>query len=129
VLGPFRIVDRLGSGRNGRGLPRARLPSRPQGRAERSCRRALLSNQEGLSRFRARGALGVGVENHPNIVTIFEVGQAQSSPYLAMELIDGWTLRQLVDAGPLPVKKALELATQIASGSRRRTRPASSTAT
>jgi serine/threonine protein kinase len=114
VLGPFRIVDRLGAG--GMGEVYRALDSR-LGRkvALKVLPRALLSNQEGLSRF-ALEARSASALNHPNIVTIFEVGQAESSPYLAMELIDGWTLRHLVEAGPLPVKKALELATQIASG-------------
>jgi serine/threonine protein kinase/Tol biopolymer transport system component len=114
VLGPFRIVDRLGAG--GMGEVYRALDSR-LGRkvALKVLPKALLSNQEGLSRF-ALEARSASALNHPNIVTIFEVGQAESSPYLAMELIDGWTLRHLVDAGPLPVKKALELATQIASG-------------
>src|SRR5262249_17744681 len=54
--------------------------------------------------------------NHPNIVTIFEIGQANALPYLAMELVDGWTLRQLIDSGNLALKRILEIATQIAEG-------------
>jgi len=114
VLGPFKIVDRLGAG--GMGEVYRALDSR-LGRkvALKVLPRALLSNQEGLSRF-ALEARSASALNHPNIVTIFEVGQADAAPYLAMELIDGWTLRHLIESGPLPVKKALELATQIASG-------------
>jgi serine/threonine protein kinase len=114
LLGPFEIIDRLGAGGMGevyRALD-ARLGRKV---ALKVLPKALLSNQEGLSRF-ALEARSASALNHPNIVTIFEVGQAESSPYLAMELIDGWTLRHLIEAGPLPVKKALELATQIASG-------------
>ena len=114
VLGPFTIVDRLGAG--GMGEVYRAVDSR-LGRkvALKVLPKALLSNQEGLSRF-ALEARSASALNHPNIVTIFEVGQADSSPYLAMELVDGWTLRHLIEAGPLPVKKALELGTQIASG-------------
>ena len=75
----------------------------------------LLSNREGLARF-ALEARSASALNHPNIVTIFEIGQADASPYLAMELIDGWTLRHLIEAGPLPIKKTLDLAMQIAAG-------------
>jgi serine/threonine protein kinase/sugar lactone lactonase YvrE len=114
VLGPFQIIDRLGAG--GMGEVYRALDSR-LGRkvALKVLPKALLSNQEGLSRF-ALEARSASALNHPNIVTIFEVGQADSSPYIAMELIEGWTLRHLIEAGPLPVKKALELGTQIASG-------------
>ena len=114
VLGPFQIIDRLGAGGMGevyRALD-ARLGRKV---ALKVLPKALLSNQEGLSRF-ALEARSASALNHPNIVTIFEVGQADSAPYLAMELIEGWTLRHMVEAGPLPVKKALEIATQIASG-------------
>ena len=114
ILGPFTIVDRLGAG--GMGEVYRAVDSR-LGRkvALKVLPKALLSNHEGLSRF-ALEARSASALNHPNIVTIFEVGQADSSPYIAMELIEGWTLRHLIESGPLPVKKALELGTQIASG-------------
>ncbi len=114
LLGPFQIIDRLGAG--GMGEVYRALDTR-LGRkvALKVLPTELLSNQEGLARF-ALEARSASALNHPNIVTIFEVGRAGDSPYLAMELIDGWTLRHLMDAGPLPVKKTLEIATQIASG-------------
>jgi serine/threonine protein kinase len=114
VLGPFQIIDRLGVG--GMGEVYRALDTR-LGRkvALKVLPKELLSNQEGLQRF-ALEARSASALNHPNIVTIFEVGSSESAPYLAMELIDGWTVRQLLDEGPLPVKKALEIATQIASG-------------
>jgi eukaryotic-like serine/threonine-protein kinase len=113
-LGPFEIVDRLGAG--GMGEVYRALDSRLGRRvALKVLPTELLSNPEGLARF-ALEARSASALNHPNIVTIFEVGQAGATPYLAMELIDGWTLRHLIDAGPLPVKKALDLAMQIAGG-------------
>jgi serine/threonine protein kinase/sugar lactone lactonase YvrE len=114
ALGPFQIVDKLGAG--GMGEVYRALDTR-LGRkvALKVLPKELLTNPEGLARF-ALEARSASALNHPNIVTIFEVGRAETSPYLAMELIDGWTLRQLLDEGPLPVKKALEIATQIASG-------------
>jgi serine/threonine protein kinase len=114
MLGPFQIIDRLGAG--GMGEVYRALDTR-LGRkvALKVLPKEFLSNQEGLARF-ALEARSASALNHPNIVTIFEVGQAGSSPYLAMELIDGWTLRHLIDSGPLPVKKTLDLAMQIASG-------------
>ena len=114
ALGPFKIIDKLGAG--GMGEVYRALDTR-LGRkvALKVLPKELLNNPEGLARF-ALEARSASALNHPNIVTIFEVGRADTSPYLAMELIDGWTLRQLLDEGPLPVKKALEIATQIASG-------------
>jgi serine/threonine protein kinase len=113
-LGPFQIIDRLGAG--GMGEVYRALDSR-LGRkvALKVLPTNLLSNREGLARF-AIEARSASALNHPNIVTIFEIGQADSSPYLAMELIDGWTMRHLIEAGPLPVKKTLDLAMQIAAG-------------
>ncbi len=114
MLGPFQIVDRLGAGGMGE-VYRATDTRLGRKVALKVLPREFLSNQEGLARF-ALEARSASALNHPNIVTIFEVGQAGSSPYLAMELIDGWTLRHLIDNGPLPVKKTLDLAVQIAGG-------------
>ena len=52
--------------------------------------------------------------NHPNIVTIYDVGDAAGVSYIVMELIDGQTLRQAMAGGPLPVPKLLTIAVQIA---------------
>jgi eukaryotic-like serine/threonine-protein kinase len=51
--------------------------------------------------------------NHPNIVTIYEVGEHEGTTFIAMELVDGTPLDWLLAAGPLPVDMALEYATQI----------------
>jgi serine/threonine protein kinase/Tol biopolymer transport system component len=54
--------------------------------------------------------------NHPNIVTIHDIGSADGTVYIAMEHIDGRTLRDLQHEGPLPARKLLDLAFQIADG-------------
>jgi Tol biopolymer transport system component len=55
--------------------------------------------------------------NHPNILTIYDIGEADGTVYIAMELIEGKTLRELVASGDaLPTKKLLDLAVQIADG-------------
>src|SRR5262249_50947377 len=114
MVGAFQIIERIGAG--GMGDVYSALDTR-LGRkvALKVLPQEFLSNQEGIARF-AVEARSASALNHPNIVTIFEVGQEGSSPYLAMELIEGWTLRQLIDEGPLPVKKVLDLGTQIVSG-------------
>jgi Tol biopolymer transport system component len=54
--------------------------------------------------------------NHPNILAIFQFGTFEGSPYLVSELLDGVTLRQLMERGPIPVRKTIEYGIQIAHG-------------
>ena len=75
----------------------------------------LLSDREGLLRF-AQEARAASALNHPNIVTIYEIGQAAGVPYLAMELIAGKTLRELLADGPVPVRRLVDLAAQLMDG-------------
>jgi eukaryotic-like serine/threonine-protein kinase len=48
--------------------------------------------------------------SHPKIVTIYEVGRAEGTSFIAMELVEGRTLRGLLSSGPMPVKKLLSIA-------------------
>lgn len=75
----------------------------------------LAQDPEHLSRFE-REARAVSALNHPNIVTIHEIGREGRTAFLAMELIDGETLRAVLDRGALAPRKALALAAQIADG-------------
>ncbi|MFN0085745.1 MAG: protein kinase domain-containing protein [Blastocatellia bacterium] len=52
--------------------------------------------------------------NHPNILTIHDIGQSEGLHFIASEFIDGPTLRQRMAAGPLPLPEALDIATQVA---------------
>jgi serine/threonine protein kinase len=54
--------------------------------------------------------------NHPNIVAVYDAGEEQGVSYIVSELVDGESLRDLIGRGPLPVRKALELAAQLADG-------------
>jgi predicted Ser/Thr protein kinase/predicted esterase len=54
--------------------------------------------------------------NHPNICVIHEVGESEGRPYIAMEYVEGETLRDRVKNGPLPVRVATEIAIQVADG-------------
>jgi Tol biopolymer transport system component/predicted Ser/Thr protein kinase len=76
---------------------------------------ALASDVERLARFE-KEARTASALNHPNIVTIYEVGRAEGASFIAMELVEGRTLRELVAAGPVPIKKLLALAAQMADG-------------
>src|SRR5262249_42816692 len=54
--------------------------------------------------------------NHPNIVTIHDIGRSEFGPYIAMELVEGKTLRDTLADGPLPMKRVLQVAAQVADG-------------
>ena len=54
--------------------------------------------------------------SHPNIVSVYEVGEAVSIPYVAFELVDGETIREALAPGPFPTKKLLPIARQMADG-------------
>src|SRR6202171_3167649 len=55
--------------------------------------------------------------NHPNILTVYDIGETDGTTYMAMELVDGKTLRELLASGePVPTKKLLDIAVQTAEG-------------
>ncbi len=61
----------------------------------------------------ARAASGL---SHPNILTIYDIGSSDSTVYIAMELVEGQTLKDLIADGPMPTRKLLDLSVQIADG-------------
>jgi serine/threonine protein kinase len=66
-----------------------------------------------LRRFEAE-ARSVSALSHPGIVTIHEIGREAATPFLVMELVDGRTLRDLLHAGPLSLRRTLDVAAQLA---------------
>ena len=74
---------------------------------------AFSADPERLRRFdeEARAASAL---NHPNILTIYDVGSHNGAPYVVSELLEGETLRDRLAAGPLAQRKALECALQLA---------------
>ena len=75
---------------------------------------SLVANKAQLERLK-REARAASALNHPNIVTIHEIGQVNSTHYIATEFIEGTTLRERMARGPIPPNEALEIALQIAS--------------
>ena len=113
-LGPYEIVKLLGAGGMGE-VYRARDSRLDRIVAIKILPVALSADSDRLHRFE-REARSASALNHPNIVTVYELGQHGATRYIAMELIEGKTLRELLVAGPLPIRRAIEIASQAAEG-------------
>jgi predicted ATPase/serine/threonine protein kinase len=113
-LGPYELIELLGAGGMGE-VYRARDPRLDRIVAIKILPAAFSADHERLHRFE-REARSASALNHPNIVTIYELGQDRSCHYIAMELVEGKTLRELLGSSLLPMRKAIEIAAQIAEG-------------
>jgi hypothetical protein len=74
-----------------------------------------LSDRERLQRFEQE-ARATGMLNHPNLLTVFDVGNHEGTPYLVSELLEGETLRTRIDRGAIPSRRAIDIALQMANG-------------
>ena len=113
-LGPYEIQSPLGAGGMGE-VYRARDTRLDRRVAIKILSAAFSADRDRLDRF-AQEARSASALNHPNIVTIYELGQDASTHYIAMELVEGKTLRELLASGLLPMRKAIEIAAQVAEG-------------
>ena len=113
-LGPYEIIGPLGAGGMGE-VYRARDARLGRSVAIKILPAAFSADSDQLHRFE-REARSASALNHPNIVTIYERGQDGSTYYIAMELVEGKTLRELFDLGLLPIRKTIEIAAQVAEG-------------
>jgi len=113
-LGSYEVVGPLGAGGMGE-VYRAR-DSRLGREVAIKVLPADVSEDAGRMRRFEKEARAASALNHPNIVTVHEIGREGSTDFLVMELVLGRTLRDLLLAGPLPVKKLLAFAAQIADG-------------
>ncbi len=111
-FGNYEILQRLGVGGMGE-VYRARDTRLNREVALKTVSQDRYSQPEALSRFE-REARSACALNHPNIVTIYELGQVDGTRFIAMELVEGETLRGLLETGPIPFRKAVAIAAQIA---------------
>ena len=75
----------------------------------------LKSSPESIKRFEQE-ARAAGALNHPNVCAVLDVGMHEDSPFVVMELLDGESLRERLNAGPVPIRKSLDWAAQAARG-------------
>ena len=117
-LGPYEIVAPLGAGGMGE-VYRAKDTRLGRDVAIKVLPQHLSASPEVRARFE-REAKTVSSLNHPNICTLFDVGRAPGeagsadTDYLVMELVDGETLAQRLEKGPLPAADVLKLGSQVA---------------
>src|SRR5687767_2768008 len=113
-IGPYKIVNRLGKGgmgevflaqdrRLGRLVALKTLPS------------YFVSDDERLRRFQTE-ARAASALNHPNILTIYEVGESDGTHFIAAEYIEGHTLRELISAGDLTLREVLDITAELLAG-------------
>ena len=113
-LGPYEIVSPLGAGGMGE-VYRAKDTRLARDVALKVLPEDLLESEEKRVRFE-REAKMLAVLNHPNIAAIYSFEEDEGRHILVMELIEGETLRKAFPPEPLPAKKLLEIAVQIAEG-------------
>ena len=113
-FGGYEILQRLGAGGMGE-VYRAKDSRLDREVAIKTLAFDHSSHPEALSRFEQE-ARSASALNHPNIVTIYELGHENGTRYIAMELVDGETVRSLVASGPIPFRKLVAIAAQIADG-------------
>jgi eukaryotic-like serine/threonine-protein kinase len=113
-LGPYKITSLIGSGGMGE-VYRAHDPRLSRDVAIKVLPASFTADAERLRRFEQE-ARAVAALNHPNIVSIYDIGSENGVHFIVSELLEGETLRQRVSLGPIPPRKAIDFAVQFANG-------------
>src|SRR5271154_4527520 len=113
-LGPYEIQSLLGAGGMGE-VYRAHDSRLNRTVAIKVLPMSFSADRDRLQRF-AQESRAAAALNHPNILSIFDIGEANGAPYVVSELLEGETLRDRLRPGPLSSRKALDYAQQITRG-------------
>ena len=113
-LGPYEIQSPLGAGGMGE-VYRARDARLSRDVAIKILPASFSADPDRLARF-AQESRAAAALNHPNILSIYDIGEEHGAPYVVSELLEGETLRDRLRDGAIPSRKTIDYAQQIASG-------------
>lgn len=113
-LDGYQVIAPLGAGGMGE-VYRARDPALKREVAIKVLPSSVAREPARLERFQQEAQAAAAL-NHPNILAVYRFGLHSGSPYMVSELLEGSTLRQLLEHGPLPARKSIDYAIQIAHG-------------
>ena len=113
-LGVYEVIAKIGEGGMGE-VYRARDARLDREVAVKILPEILVADPKALLRFKQE-AKAVAALSHPNIVAIHDVGEASGLSYVVLELLEGETLQAALERGPLPLRKAVDYAGQLAHG-------------
>ena len=113
-LGSYEIIGSLGAGGMGE-VYRARDLRLGRDVALKVIPHESSHDSERIRRFEQE-ARAAGTLSHPNVCTVYDLGTHEGSPFVVMELLEGETLRQVLQGGAVPLLKALAYAAQVAEG-------------
>jgi eukaryotic-like serine/threonine-protein kinase len=113
-LGRYEIRLKIGEGGMGE-VYRARDEKLNRDVAIKVLPASFSQDADRLRRFEQE-AQAAGTLNHPNILAVYDVGTHDGAPYVVSELLEGETLRERLSRPPIPQRKAVDYATQIARG-------------
>ncbi|OVE78795.1 hypothetical protein BVY00_01955, partial [bacterium G20] len=114
VISHFKILEKLGEG--GMGVVYLAQDTKLDRKvALKFLPPHLTKDKSAVERFK-REAQAAAALNHPNIVTIHEIGEYEDQTYIAMEHVDGHSLREEIEKGPIEAEKVVNVVTQICEG-------------
>jgi eukaryotic-like serine/threonine-protein kinase len=113
-LGPYEIQASVGAGGMGE-VYRAHDARLDRAVAIKVLPASFSADRDRLQRF-AQEARAAAALNHPNILSIFDIGEEQGAPYVVSELLEGETLRERLRTGALSIRKAIDYSLQVARG-------------